>query len=108
MVGHQMAAAFLAELTIAGFGFLEAPEMLCTLRDFDILRLPECKGIDRGCGPGSAGVAMAIAHSFRNALNFDLYGPAEAFSLVCCHSMISFLTLQKLSGGDVAFALYAR
>jgi hypothetical protein len=89
MIGHQMPTAFLAELAVAGFSFLEMSEMLLAPDDFYILRLPQRKRVDRARGPGSARFAMAIAHSFRRPLNLNLDGSAKTFTLMCSHDEIS-------------------
>ena len=40
VVGHEMPAAFCAELPVALFRLLEAADELRALRDFDVLGLP--------------------------------------------------------------------
>jgi hypothetical protein len=49
-----MATAFLAEMPVTCFGFLEASEMLFASDDFYILRLPKRKRVDWARGPGAA------------------------------------------------------
>src|SRR5439155_4865271 len=76
-----------AILAVAEFGLAEAGKILRTGRDAHCLRLPQREGIDRSARPGPARLAMTITHAFRFAGHLQLHGTAEAFALVCRHSL---------------------
>src|SRR5262249_49646224 len=78
VAGHDMSAAFRAELPVALFRLLEVADELRALRDLHVLGLPQGEGIHRARRPGSAGCAVAVAHPQGRALHFDLDRAAEA------------------------------
>jgi hypothetical protein len=62
MMVHQVPAAFRAVLSLAERRLLECRDMLSARGDLHRLRFPEAEGVHRPAGPGSAGLAMTIAH----------------------------------------------
>ena len=62
--GHQVTPAFRAEISVTPSRFMELSDMFGTLCYLHGARAPEGKTIDRGCRPRSAGLAVAVTHSF--------------------------------------------
>jgi hypothetical protein len=73
MIGHEMAAAFLAPLAKTPRRLVEGANVFRTLRNLDGLGLPQRKSVDRTCRPMAARLAMAIAHRGRLAGDRELH-----------------------------------
>jgi hypothetical protein len=82
MIGHQVPAAFLAVLALAGRILDEGRDVLPAFGDAHSTRLPESERVDRARRPRAAGAAMAVAHRLWLALDFDLDASAEARAFV--------------------------
>jgi hypothetical protein len=85
MNGHEMTTAFSAILPLAEGSLLECSQMLGTAGDFNRVGLPERECVDRSARPGSAGLAMAVAHGFRLPGNLNMNGSAKTLALVRRH-----------------------
>src|SRR5262245_27778918 len=85
MIGHEMPTAPLAILTEAGLRLHELADELRSFRDSDVLRLPQRERGYGGSRPRAARRAVTIAHSFRRALDLELYGSAKAIASMRDH-----------------------
>src|SRR6185295_13203526 len=85
MIGHHVAAAFLAVLPLAYRRLLIHADMLGTGRDLHGLGFPERERIYRSRRPRAARTAMTITHAFRLAGDLDMHRTAKTFALVCRH-----------------------
>ena len=83
MICHQVAAALLAILTLADFGFLEHPDMLGPRRNAHGLRLPKTECVHGAAGPLPTRSAMTVAHSFRLTGNLHMNCTAKTFAFMC-------------------------
>jgi len=82
VVGHQVAAAFLAESALAHIRLLVGGEVLGTGGDPNGPGLPEAEGVDRATRPGPARTAMTIPHAFGVAVDLQLDGATETLAFV--------------------------
>src|SRR5258708_6714040 len=86
MVGHDVAAAFRAELTVTHRRLHEMADKLRAFRDLDVAGLPQSEGVHRPCRPGTAGTAGTVTHRLGCARDFDLDGAAKARAgMFGCH-----------------------
>jgi hypothetical protein len=85
MNGHEVTTAFSAILPLAEGSLLECSQMLGTAGDFNRVGLPKRECVDRSARPGSAGLAMAVAHRFRLPGNLNIDGSAKTLALVRRH-----------------------
>ena len=83
VIGHQVTPAFRAELSVTPSRFMELSDMFGTLCYLNGARTPEGKTIDRGCRPRSAGLTVAVTHSFGCSHHRELDRTAEALARVC-------------------------
>src|SRR5512140_87744 len=95
MVGHQMSAASLAVLTVAGGVLGELAEVLRSLGDADVLRLPQRESVHGRGRPRAAGRTVAVAHAFGFALYLELDGAAKAVALVSDHFSVSCFSRRR-------------
>jgi len=69
--------------------------MLRPGRDPHRFRLPQGEGVDRASGPGAAGAAMAIAHSFRRTRNLDFDRATKTASSMLHNPYVSLQMIEK-------------
>jgi len=82
MLGEDVASTSLAPLPIAARRLAESADIICAPRDFHCVGLPQSEGVDGPCRPGSARLAMAIAHRSSLAADSELNRTAKTAAFV--------------------------
>src|SRR5258708_36442327 len=82
MMGHEMAAADLAEFSVGVFGLVKGADVGFAFGDPHIVRLPQAEGVDRRRRPRLAVAAMTVAGEYRRARNLDLDRTTKTAGLV--------------------------
>src|SRR5579883_2563324 len=96
MVGHEMAAAPLAVLTLADRRLLVHRDVLGAFGHADRIRLPERKCIHRTAGPRTARTAVTIAHALRLARDLDLHRAAETLAAMRRHLILPAFVVDRI------------
>src|SRR5262249_38439227 len=82
MLGEDVTAAGLAPFAVAHRGLVVGADVVRSAGDPHAVRIPKREGVDRACGPVSAGSTMAIAHAGRLAGHGELHGATKAAALI--------------------------
>lgn len=82
MSDQDMTASLFAEVPVAHLGLLVAADKIRTVRDLDVVLLPEDVGANWRAGMRPAGAAMAITHLERHAGDFDRHAATKTASCV--------------------------
>src|SRR5262245_60971119 len=85
VVGHDVAAAFLAILPLAVRRLLVGGDKLGSFGDAHGAGLPQREGVDRRSRPRTARSTVAVTHALRRARRFELDRPAETLTAISRH-----------------------